>query len=208
MAVFSYTDLERLIENEQYSEAEAICQEAIASSVDKLFWRTQLGYVYFLNFPDEDYPENSIAIFEALVKDYPNDPNAHFWFGYLNWIFYSEIDFAITELLKVLELEPNHPYARLVLAGHNADHISSLVPLMQQIQIQPNNYRALMQSGDFYRDKKNLETAREFYLKIIQNPPYIETGYGIMNTYINDVFTFATRAEDVKNETKEILKNL
>jgi tetratricopeptide (TPR) repeat protein len=207
MAVFSYTDLERLIQTEQFSEAETVCKEAIASSSDKLFWRTQLGYVYFLNEQDDEaYYHKSVKVFEELVKDYPNDANAHFWLGYLKWIILNQEENAIAELNEVLEIEPDHPYTHIVLADYNENRLSSVFYLLRITHIQPNNYRALVQFANFHQKKERLVIAKEFYRVITQNPPYVETGYGIMNNYINDVFTWSSKAESVRQQAEELLE--
>lgn len=203
-----YAELEALIEQEKYEEAVALCQKAIASGAEPHFWKTQLGYVYFLDERNDfNYYTKSVEIFEVLVKEDEQDSNAHFWLGYFNTLILLDNQTARMELEQATALDPGHAYAYLVLAGIEGTEAKSRLKLLERVlELQPNNFRALHELAALYRTKQRETEANALLEIILKQQPYLEQSYGIMNRYINDVFTGANQAEALRAEIKLNLK--
>jgi tetratricopeptide (TPR) repeat protein len=201
----SYQDLEKMIKDESYYLAADLCLKAIQRNLDPRFWKTQLGYVHFLNERDiEAYYNKAPSVFMSLAEEYPHDDNIHFWLGYIYHITLHDSDKAQLELRKTLELNPRHPYANLVLAGL-VESDRSVALLQMTLQVQPYNFRAMHQLALLYMSNDKLHEAESLLKSMIDNRAYIEQGYGIMNLYINEVLTGAANEKGLQREAREQL---
>ena len=189
-----YTALESAVGIEDYETATKICHRALAAGGAQHFWKTQLGYVCFLNEKDaEAYYNQAPSIFGWLVVTFPADENAWFWLGYLNDIVLDNQEHARTQLREALKLDTNHPYANLVLAGI-VDPLESIKLLRRTLTRQPANFRALHQLADIL-SSINKEEQAEILMLMLQEEVYVEKDYGIMNSYMNDVFIGVMRVD-------------
>jgi len=190
-----YEELDKLVTLRDYDMAEAFCQSALIDDINTCFWKTQLGYVYFLNERNVNTHYNKTpAIFESLIEKYPDDINAHFWLGYIYNVILNDIENAKNELRIALKLSPVHPYANLVLAGLVED-AEGVELLRKVLTIQSANFRAIRQLADLLLQRHQKVLSRRTSESMLTNAPYIEQDYGIMNRYINDVLTGATHAQ-------------
>ena len=136
----------------------------MAAGLDLLFWETQIGYIYFLNEADDRaYYEQAPSTFEYLVARNPADTNTCFWLGYIFSIVLDDIDNSKQELTKVLELNPDHVYANLVLASH-PDYEQSVELLRRALKQQPNNFRAFRQLANILLASEQKAEAKELFL--------------------------------------------
>lgn len=203
-----YLILEQLVREERFDEAADFCREDVRREQDPYLWKTQLGYVYFLNEGDDDaYHNKAPSIFEDLVHKYPLDTNSNFWLGYIYDIVCHDATESTKRLQEALRLEPGHPYANLVLAGIVSTR-ESYALLERALERQPNNIRALRQLSVAYLAINDVARVKNLLTRIISVEPYIENTYGIMNTYINDVLTGATHKEKWRTGALETLETM
>lgn len=203
-----YAQLTKYVEDEDYLGAVKTCRGAIARGENPHFWQTQLGYVSFLNERDtQSFYVDAPAIFESLAKSYPEDENAHFWLGYCLDIAGHDQSGARQEMYEVLRLSSDHPYANLVLAGL-VEQDEAIRLLHRVLLVQPTNFRALRQLvGIFLTLNRKKEAVR--LLNIIRTKdPCVENRYGIMNEYINGVFTHAVWGQKAKEEANALLQRI
>jgi hypothetical protein len=201
----SYQDLEKLVEHESYDMAAELCLKAIRRGLDRQFWKTQLGYVHFLNECDIDAFYNKAPfVFLSLAEEYPHDDNIHFWLGYIYKITLHDSGHAQVELEKTLELNSGHPYANLALAGLIEDDRSAYL-IQLTLRVQPYNFRAMHQLALLYMSNEKMREAESLLRSMIDNRAYIEQGYGIMNTYINGVLTGSAREKALQEEAHKLL---
>ena len=180
----------------------------MTARLDLLFWETQIGYIHFLNEADDRaYYEQAPSTFEYLVAKNPTDANARFWLGYISSIVLDDVDNSRQELTKVLELNPNHVYANLVLASY-PDYEQSVELLRRALKQQPNNFRALRQLANILLASQQKAEAKELLRRMLTNEAYIDLKYGIMNEYINGVLTCATQQQELREEAKAQLEQL
>jgi hypothetical protein len=202
--------LETLVNSGDFFGAEQFCTDLLAQSDagSWKFWKTQVGYVCFLNEEDSEARYNRApAHFEQLISRCPQDSNAWFWLGYLENVLFGEPS-AAERLRTALALTPEHPYAALVLAGISPTVEFSIRLLQTVIRVQGNNTRALRELTRLWMVQENVVQAVHGLEKLVSEPPYIEHGYGIMNVYINDVLTGATHLPAWKAEAERMLLSL
>ncbi len=167
-----------------------------------------MRYVLFLNEEDDQsYYNDAPSVFEGLVAKYPEDANAHFWLGYIYNIILNDIVSAQKEMEKCLQLSEDFPYACVVLSGLVGD-VDSIILLKRGLKRQPNNFRMLRQlAGILMREGRRSE-AKEVLSIILDHRAYVETNYGIMNNYINDVLTAANHEITWRTECQSIFDAL
>ncbi len=183
------------------------CRAALEAGEDCHFWETQLGYLYFIHFQGEHNIGYPTSIFETLVAKRPSDINARFWLGYISEIHFDSRDFCIDCMKSVLEHNPAHAYARLILSSYV--DIGERIRLLENvIRLQKTNIRAYgelisarIENGERAEAKRMLEIVPTLI-------PFVERDYGIMNTYINDVITGATGHGKWVEEMQDLLKQL
>jgi tetratricopeptide (TPR) repeat protein len=189
----------------RYAEAEAHCVEMLGQQADWAFWKTQLGYVCFLNEQDDAARfVRAPRHFAELVTQRPLDGNALFWKAYLDHILLDNRELAADELRQVLRRSPDHPYAPLVLAGMSED--GEAVRLLESaLHGTPNNFRALGQLGRLLHQRGRREDARAAYGTMLEGEPFVEARLGIMNPYANEVLTAAAHADAYRDEARRYL---
>lgn len=101
-----------------------------------------------------------------MVAKNPADANARFWLAYVYWIVWDNIENSIQELRKVLALNPNHPYANLVLADQ-PDYEQSAKLLRRVLKQQPSNFRVLRQLADVLLASEQKAQAKELLESIL-----------------------------------------
>lgn len=204
----NYDEFRTLVQDAQFVAAAAFCHTALNSGADPLYWTTQLGYSHFLNYTDDDaYYNKSLSVFEDLVSQYPTNVNALFWLGYLYHILYNDAGTAKKKLQEALALDPDHPYANLVLAGLlNPDDSYKL--LHRALKSQPRNFRVLRQMINMLIETNQRNDAEKTLKIMLTEEPYVELQYGIMNEYINDVLTGASHRDSWQEEARDHLRQL
>ena len=192
--------LQELANNEEYEQAISLCKEVItdSNSPDDKYWRTQLGYLYFLNEQHIDF-YLAPTVFQHLVKDFPTDANSRFWLGYTNIIAFDYIDVAKKHLHISLEIAPKHPYASLILSTYYGG-IQQETYLRNTLKEQPSNFRALSDLLSLYEKENRKNEVKTVLNTIISTEAYEEKYYGIMNDYINEIFTFFDKQNKIKKK--------
>lgn len=105
------------------------------------------------------------AAFDALLAQYPNEPNVHYGFGV--FMLSQDADLALKELKRELELSPNHYAAMTQMAFEylKRDQYNDALPLAEKAaQLAPKLYaarnvlgRVLLELGQVDRSIKELE---------------------------------------------------
>lgn len=206
----NYARLQALIDAEDFKQAEEYCLDMLARGGDQRFWRTQLGYVCFLNERDIDaFYNRSTRAFETVIDQYHDDANAHFWLAYQTAILWNEPGDVRRELETVIQLVPNHPYARLVLAGMGTVQNEEVISLLKKtLEIQPANFRALQELSKALIASGQITEAINVLQTLIKESPYVETNYGIMNEYINGVLNGSYWKQEKRLEAMETIASL
>jgi tetratricopeptide (TPR) repeat protein len=138
----------------------------------------------------------------------PYDANRLFWFGYVEGILFNRIQKGIPYLLKAIAIQPELSYAHLVLAGYTDIPGEKLRLLEAVVQQHPTLLRALIEMAEILMILRQNDQAKSILEFILKTSPYIETEYGIMNNYINDVLTGATRWKSIRDEALSKNKSL
>lgn len=196
-----------LVNKDEIQQAIDICKQMLDTEPQhSLHWRTQLGYLYFLNEQNstEDFYMNAPDTFRKLTQDYPTDMNSKFWLGYIQIIAFDNIEIGIQYLTEALEIAPSHPYANLVLSSYY-DIEESTMLLQNVLKQQMLNFRALMQIAYLFKKKGKMDEAKNFLNIIINEQAFTETNYGSVNTYINEVFINSTQQDIIKQQAQEML---
>jgi cytochrome c-type biogenesis protein CcmH/NrfG len=185
--------LETLVNEGHYDDAVRLCQARTKTDPQRHFWEMQLAYVLFLNeHDDEAYYLQCPQAFEVAVQHAPADSDAHFWLGYVKLLVHHDTAAGREELARALALDGTHPYANLVLAGIQGG--ASAIPLLRQVLIrQPGNHRALRELAQNLAESGYTSESQAMSERLRNHHPYVEHGYGIMNGYINEVLTEASR---------------
>jgi pentatricopeptide repeat protein len=199
--------LASLVEVDDYAEAVKLCRSAWAAGQDPKFWETQLGYVFFLDFKSDEHWLYTLSIFEALVAKDPSDVNARFWLGYTYDILPPHnSERSKQELLQVLSLDPHHPYAHRLLASFADIDVSIRIEHLRQVLDQQRvNIRAYSSLIDLLLKTKQYAEAKRLYEEFHHIPLFIETEYGIMNEYMNDVFNGRYQEDELRLEIQQKL---
>lgn len=198
---------ERLILKNQYAKAIAWCQQKLAQGYDNQFWLTNLGYVYFLDEQNvEHFYVQAPRTFVELAQRYPKSANAHFWLGYCQEIALHNLKQAKESYEQAISLDAQHPYTHLTLAS--IEQTIAVFLLKRAVEIQPCNLRANFELAEKYASLGDRERAQAILRMMLDMKPYRETEYGIMNEYINGVFTGALRQEDYLSKATKMLKKL
>ncbi|WP_337172378.1 hypothetical protein [Gemmatimonas aurantiaca] len=201
--------IEQLIEAEQFEKAETLCERRIAeAAMEEQRWRRQLGFVCFLDEQNDDaYYSRAPRIFRELVSQAPESADAHFWHGYLQNIIESDTRAARKSLREAIRLDPTLPYSHLVLAGLD-DETDPASELETVLRVQPGNLRAWEQLAEVRLRAGDRRGGRHALQELINATPYIETAYGIMNTYMNAVLVGSAHAERMKRDAQDQLDSM
>jgi tetratricopeptide (TPR) repeat protein len=202
-------DEARLVHDEDYSDAIAYCEDALAKGAPAGFWRRQLAYCLFL---DERGPvinqwERGPAVFEELVRDEPDDPDLRFWRGYLLEVALAGYDEqGMQELHRAFDLDPTHPYVNLVLAAYEEPR-EAVTYLERTLASQPNNYRALRYLAEQLAKLGREAEARETLGLILQRPPFVDDAAPlVLREYVNSVLTGAYWAQRTRGQVEQELE--
>ncbi|HEX3052813.1 MAG TPA: hypothetical protein VHP83_19295 [Aggregatilineaceae bacterium] len=207
--VFNSGSLASLVETGAYAEAIKLCRSAWAAGQDPKFWETQLGYVFFLDYESDEHWLYTVPIFEALVAKDPSDVNARFWLGYTFNILSHNLERSRQELLQVLSRDPHHPYAHLKLASSADIDVSIRIEHLRQVlSRQVVNIEAYSSIIDLLLKTKQYMEAKRLYEEFHHVPIFLETEYGIMNEYMNDVFNQVTREHELRHEVQQKLAEI
>lgn len=209
MMLTTMSEIETFVNGGKFKDAIQLCESAITLGQNVEFWKTQLAYVCFLN-EDNDEARYVTAhnLFISLTELNPLDANSHFWLGYITDIFFNNKESARSHLLEVKLIAPKFFYADLALAGLVENHPDNLEYLEAVLQQKPNLYRALLQMSELLIKAHQYDNARRTLNALLNSDPYLETEFGVMNKYMNDVFTCATHQEDFQNKCEAMLKDL
>jgi hypothetical protein len=92
-----------------------------------------------------------------------------------------------------------------LIAAHTVTAEEATTHLARVLELQPWNYKALYQLAETLVSKGQAELARSRLLEILTHEPFIESNRGIMNIYINGVFTNAFWKDNVRSKAAELL---
>jgi tetratricopeptide (TPR) repeat protein len=203
----AYSRFVELAETRRFADAEALAFAQLDKhAADWAFWKTQLGYVCFLNEEDaEAHFDRAPDHFDTLAARCPHDPNARFWKAYVELIVHDGHDGAREELQALLQMEPNHPYASLVMGGIPGEESKAIQHLQAALRVVPNNFRALRDLGRRFDQMGRRDEAHQVFKAMVDNQPFIENRYGVMNLYTNGVLTGAAHADAWKAEARRYL---
>src|SRR5205814_2205910 len=91
------------------------------------------------------------------------------------------------QMRRCLQLEPDHPYANIVLAGGLVGPDEGIVALRRVLTVQPANRRALVELAGLLVESGRSDEARPYLIHALKTEPYVEQGCGMMNSYITHV---------------------
>ena len=205
----TYIRLESLTQERKFNKATELAKVAISSGKDLEFWKTQLAYVSFLN--EENVSDRYVVaptVLTSLVETNPENANTHFWLGYITYILFGQLGIAKSHLNRAKEIEPKLFYADLVLAGLSENEDERLNLLETVIRGFPNLYRGLIDVARILIKVNQRDRAKIVLDKLLNSPPYVEKNYGVMNEYMNDVFTGATHQESIRKEAESEIELL
>lgn len=104
---------------------------------------------------------------EALVARYPQEPNIHYIYG--SYLIFSDVDAALKEWQRELEISPRHVPSRIGLVVEylkRGDTASAMPYAKQAVELDPRNFvthtlygRVLVESGDVQLGITELELA-------------------------------------------------
>lgn len=198
--------LEALVEAGRLEEAAELCRHHLADAPHADRWLRELGFVCFLNDAnDTAYYEDAPRIFRELAQRSPESADAHFWLGYVRAIVESDKAGAEDSLNRALRLEPKHAYAYLVRSGLKED-AGAIHDLRLALDVQPGILRAWRTLAQALAQVGDRDGSRSALERLVSAEPYIETQYGIMNTYMNEVLTGSAHAASWKQEARDQLK--
>jgi tetratricopeptide (TPR) repeat protein len=201
----SRDSLAQLMSARDAATAERLCRRMIEEGHDWQFWKTQLGYVCFLNERDDEARfESALRHFEEISQRLPGDVTARTWHAYIRAILLDQQEAAAGELRTLLGQAPGHPYALIVLAGLE-NEVTAIPLLRAALHAQPNNVRALRELARIEFDQGRAASGSEALQTIVQAVPFRESRYGIMNLYINELLTQAEHADRLKAEASTLL---
>lgn len=188
-----------------YEEARLLCLKEIEHGGDRLTWLTQLAYLHFLDESNIAVYFSSPNAFNTVREAFPGDRNGKFWYGYSLIVVTGEMAVGEENILSVLSEEPSHPYANLVQASLVTNNQQRVQHLLRCLAVQPNNYRALYEAAKAYIVLGALGDAQAALRLILTNEPFTETGFGIMNDYINGPLTNARIREKVRLDAQRLM---
>jgi tetratricopeptide (TPR) repeat protein len=200
-------EIERLAAAFDFRDAVELCERRGASHPEERpNLRLLMGLLCFLN--EESMTEQARAIdhLRAAVALDPDNPEAWFWLGYATWIMLAEREAAVEALRRCLERDPRHAYAHLALASLSASDDEALARLGRVLEAQPANYRALLESEQRSLAAGRHEAARRAAATLAEQEPYVETGLGIMNRYVNEALTWSAEKDGVRRQARRLLR--
>jgi len=201
---------ETLIQDGKFREAAKLCNSAIGSGRDLMFWKTQLAYISFLN--DEDDEARYITapvLFTSLIEANPTDANCHFWLGYSTYILFNDKETAKSHIFKAKIIDPKFFYCDLVLAGFSETPRDKRLEYLENVlEQEPNLYSGLIEVSEALIELGQIERAKRRLTTLLNSPPYIEKTYGIMNDYINEVLTGAYYENNLKHKAEMLINSL
>ena len=184
--------LESYKDSALFDEAEAILDSLLINSkilMDEILWRKshfcfERGYSLKRNSEKKKWHERGEKLAKFAIEKNPNNPEAHFWFalnkasigkinGVLNSLFM--VDDLKKELKKVIELDPNHAGAHMLLGeiykslpglfgGDKKKAIEEFKTAIEKDSLHNPSYIALAKT---YRDVGETEKAKELLNKLL-----------------------------------------
>ena len=106
---------------------------------------------------------------------------AHFWYGYALTIIDFDDRESELQTSRCLQLEPNHLYANIFLAGGLAGSEESILALRRALDVQPTNRRALGRMAEKLIESDRSSEAKPYLMQALKTEPYVEQQCGIMN---------------------------
>lgn len=202
-----YSRFVDLVAADRFSEGEELATTALREQPSEWrFWKTQLVYVCFLNDKDNAAQfERSPLHLGELVARYPNDHNGHFWKAYVDLILLDAREAARNELYALSRVAPYHAYVSLVLGGMPEEASKAVGHLEASLRIVPNNFRAMRDLGYVLNRQDRRGEARLVFEALLLAHPFVETSYGVMNPYMNEVLTGAGHAAAWKAEARHYI---
>lgn len=141
--------------------------------------------------------------FEAVVRDYPKDPEIHYRFG--AFLMEENPDRGIEELKKTLELEPDHIPARVALARiylKRQDPKAALPYAQEAVKLSPSDFNGHIVLGQVLLATQDAAgAARELELGVKLAPESPVAHYSLANAYAK-----LGRKQDAAREREEFEK--
>lgn len=202
--------LREACEHSDWSTAAAICTAQLAAGGEIRIWKLQLALVNFLwegNIAAHDIMAPRLA--HELANELPTDPDVVFWAAYIIYITTEPDPFAVELLRRALQLDPLHPYANLVMAGHLRSvgkHDEAVGHLTKALEAQPGNVRVLRDLVDVLVFAGRPREAVEWARRLLDATPYVEREFLCANDYANDVLTGAGRLQEAYRLAAEVVR--
>jgi len=129
--------------------------------------------------------KEAIEKFDAVLRDYPKEPNIHFRYG--AFLMQADPDRGIQEIGKTLELEPEHIPALVGLASiylKREQPEAAREYAEKAVRLAPNDFATHVVYGRVLRDKDDAAGAvREFETAVRLAPASPEAHYNLATAY-------------------------
>lgn len=130
-------------------------------------------------------PKGAIAKFDALVKDFPSDPDIHFRFG--AFLMQQEPERGVAEIKKTVELEPGHIPALVGLTMiylKNGDPQEALAYGRKAVALDPGDFATHVALGRAYLDVDDApRAADELAVAVKLAPESADTHFSLASAY-------------------------
>ena len=157
-----------LMEQYRYSEAAKCFAEVVKARPDWLAARFNLGLAY-LNMQGMEGAETHLDLarneFQAVLKEKPQDPYAHYCLGLL-YEHLGEAELAAKHYKAVVEVDPNDPH---VLYKYGQSLVDSqkteegMAMLARSVEVDPGFLSAVYRLALLYQRSRNIEKAKELF---------------------------------------------
>ena len=148
----------------------------------------------------EQDSKEALAKFDVVLRDYPNEANVHFRFG--AFLVAEDPDRGLKELLKTVELDPNHIPALVSLASIYLKHDQPKDArgyAEKAVKLSPDDFATHVTLGRVFQGSDDLaDAAREFETAVRLAPASPESHFSLATVYAK-----LGRKEDSAREREE-----
>jgi tetratricopeptide (TPR) repeat protein len=148
----------------------------------------------------EQDSKEALAKFEAVVRDYPKDPNIRFRYG--AYLLRQDPDRGVQEMGKAVELQPDHIPALVSLASIclKRDQVQAAREYAEKaVKLAPDDFATHVELGRVLRESDdNAGALREFEAAVRLAPASPESHYDLASVYAK-----LGRTQDAARERQE-----
>jgi hypothetical protein len=199
--------LKLLMRQGHLSEAEDYCRSKDPDGTGA--WGLLRAIVCFLNEIDDPigYYDRGPAALVSYLEANEGDVDARFWLAYWSLLARGWSEAPDLALVHLLEQQPQHAYANLILAAYRTD-LAACFYLARALRGQPGNLRALLALARHEAGAGHKAEAVRRLRELTRTEPFEERGWGILNEYVNGVLTGSLSRERILQNAKETLEEL